>query len=298
MKKTGFRVAGFNFVLIHPHGLDMDQQLLSFRPFRVYDRIDDTLFIIIVKSKVSGIQKQERMPLLDSANNNFGNIRLYHSEEAYRIDIDFENDAHTHTMMVDACFSQETIYLDMDDTNISAVLSSMIHILFSQAILYYGGISVHASAVSFEGKGYLFLGKSGTGKSTHSRMWMNRFAACTLLNDDNPVIRIVDGEVKAYGTPWSGKTACYKNESVTVAGIVRLCQSADNRYTRIHEAEAFAAVLPSCSAILSDRKLTESLYDNVISVCEKTQIGHLECRPDTESAQLCYNNLNFDNIYE
>jgi len=297
MKKASFRIAGFKFVLNSPDMLDMEKILPSFRPFRICDD-ESMLFSVTIKDGNSHIQKYDGMTLLDSTDNDFGKIRLYRSGSIYRIDIGVGNQAHTHTMISDAVFSQAAIYPDLSDPNWNGALSSMLHVLFSQAILPHGGISVHASAVILDGKGYLFLGKSGTGKSTHSRMWMKHFAGCSLLNDDNPAIRVVDDGVKVYGTPWSGKTPCYKNESVKVAGIVRLCQSADNHYTRIHDAEAFAAVLPSCSAILSDRALTESLCDNVISVCEKTQTGYLECRPDTYAAELCYSNLNINDIHE
>lgn len=298
MKRASFRIAGFNFVLNHTDRLDMERILPSFRPFRICNDDEGILFSVTIQDGTSHIQEYDGMTLLDSTDNDFGKIRLYRSGSIYRIDIGVGNHAHTHTMMSDAVFSQAEIYPDMVDTNWNAALSSMLHVLFSQAILPHGGISVHASAVILDGKGYLFLGKSGTGKSTHSKLWMECFAGCTLLNDDNPVIRIVDGGVKVYGTPWSGKTPCYRNETVPVAGIVRLCQSAVNNYTRIHDAEAFAAVLPSCSAILSDRMLTENLYDNVISICEKTQTGYLECRPDTEAAELCYSNLNINDIHE
>ncbi|MBO6066250.1 MAG: transposase, partial [Lachnospiraceae bacterium] len=82
---------------------------------------------------------------------------------------------------------------------------------------------MHASVTMHAGKGYLFLGKSGTGKSTHSQLWINNIEGCELLNDDNPVLRVEDdGSVRVYGSPWSGKTPCYRNLDVPVGAIVDL----------------------------------------------------------------------------
>lgn len=89
---------------------------------------------------------------------------------------------------------------------------------------------------------------------------------CHLLNDDNPVLRVEDGTVTAYGTPWSGKTPCYRNEYAPVAGIVRLQQSPQNRFTPLCGPEAFAALLPSCSAIRRDARLQDALHDTLVRV--------------------------------
>ena len=85
-----------------------------------------------------------------------------------------------------------------------------------------GTLEMHASVIAHEGRGYLFLAKSGTGKSTQSRMWLRCIEGAKLLNDDNPAIRIADGRPLVFGTPWSGKTPCWRNLSVPVKALVRL----------------------------------------------------------------------------
>lgn len=67
---------------------------------------------------------------------------------------------------------------------------------------------MHASVVATEtGKGYLFLGKSGTGKSTHTGLWLQQFSDCHLLNDDNPIVHVdsLGKQATVFGSPWSGK---------------------------------------------------------------------------------------------
>ena len=126
------------------------------------------------------------------------------------------------------------------------ILSLLLRLVYSQAILYRNGIALHASVVALDGKGYLFMGNSGTGKSTHASLWIGLFPGCELLNDDNPVVRIEEEGVMVYGTPWSGKTACYRNQRFPVRGIVRLVQAPHNRFIRQEEVDAFITVLPGC----------------------------------------------------
>ena len=73
-------------------------------------------------------------------------------------------------------------------------------------------VAIHSSCIVYRGKAVLFLGASGTGKSTHTRLWLENIEGSTLLNDDSPFVRVEDGKVWAYGSPWSGKTSCYKQE--------------------------------------------------------------------------------------
>ena len=79
------------------------------------------------------------------------------------------------------------------------------------------------------GNGYAFLGKSGTGKSTHSQLWLRYLEGYELLNDDHPIIRLVNDEVIIYGSPWSGKTPCYKNKQARLKAVVRLEQASENK---------------------------------------------------------------------
>ena len=93
----------------------------------------------------------------------------------------------------------------------------------------FGTVAIHTSTIACQGKAILFLGESGTGKSTHTRLWQEHIEGAALLNDDSPIIRIIDGKPWVYGSPWSGKTPCYKNESYPLAACVRLSQAPYNQ---------------------------------------------------------------------
>jgi hypothetical protein len=138
----------------------------------------------------------------------------------------------------------------------------------------------------------MFLGESGTGKSTHTRLWRENIEGATLLNDDSPFIGIRDGKVVAYGSPWSGKTPCYKAESYPLRAIVRLSQAPHNAIRRLRGAQAMGALLPSLPpAFAYDGRLEEAMIDVLSAVLSKVPAYHLECLPDAAAAQLSHDTV-------
>ena len=169
-------------------------------------------------------------------------------------------------------------------------------LLFGVAALSQQTVSIHSSAVMHQGKTLFFLGESGTGKSTHTRLWLNHFPDTELLNDDSPFIRTeADGSIRACGSPWSGKTPCYKNRHTPVAAFVRLSQAPFNRIRRLKGIEAIGALLPSCPfAFAYDKGLSESIYAILSLILQQAPVYHLECLPDAGAAELVYSTLKQD----
>ena len=170
-------------------------------------------------------------------------------------------------------------------------------LLFGVAALSRQTVSIHSSAVTYRGKSILFLGESGTGKSTQTRLWLNHLPETELLNDDSPFIRIeADGSIQVHGSPWSGKTPCYKNTHTPVAAFVRLSQAPYNRIRRLTGIEAIGALLPSCPfAFAYDKQLSESIYSIISLILNQLHVYHLECLPEVNAAQLVYSTLKHDN---
>ena len=100
--------------------------------------------------------------------------------------------------------------------------SLMIQYTFATAGL--STLLLHASVTRYQGVANLFFGVSGTGKSTHSRLWHAFVPESDLMNDDNPIIRFEGERCIVYGSPWSGKTLCYRNVVAPVNALVRLEQ--------------------------------------------------------------------------
>lgn len=284
-QQSFFTVAGLTFCLELPASLDVDSLLPSFVPFRRHKgRVADCIFRFVATPEA--ISTKLYTFLLEENKTEFGRIRLYGGADAYAIEVCTIQGAR-HCMKADANFTHIEASLCLTDPHVGAVLSSMLRLAFSQAALSYQAVSVHAAAVVVDGHAYLFLGRSGTGKSTHAQLWLKHFANSHLLNDDNPMLRIVDGQIVAYGTPWSGKTACYLNESYSLGGVARLAQSLTNQMQILHDVDAFVALLPSCAVFSNNAHLYTSLCDTLITIADAVTIGRLECRPDEEAARLC-----------
>ena len=161
-------------------------------------------------------------------------------------------------------------------------------VLFSLATAERGRVLFHAAVVRHGGRGYMFLGKSGTGKSTHARMWLKYIQGTDLVNDDNPVVRVAnDGTAVVYGSPWSGKTPCYRNVSCPLGGIVQLSQAPYNRIERLRGVKAYAVLVPSISGKRWNRRIADGLYQTENSLAMHVPVWHLECLPDEDAAKVC-----------
>lgn len=163
--------------------------------------------------------------------------------------------------------------------------SLMIQYTFATAGL--GTLLLHASVTRYQGRGNLFFGVSGTGKSTHSRLWHEFVPGSDLMNDDNPIIRFEDEECLVYGSPWSGKTLCYRNVVAPVNALVRLEQYPQNRITRLHSLEAYASIIAAVSTIRWNHDLMSLLIPTVERVAMTIPCYQLKCRPDEEAVRVC-----------
>ena len=162
-------------------------------------------------------------------------------------------------------------------------------VLYALATAASGTVLFHAAVVSHEGKGYMFLGPSGTGKSTHARLWLKYIDGTALVNDDNPVVRLAaDGLPVVYGSPWSGKTPCYRNVSYPLGGIVLLSQAPYNKIHRLGGIHAYASLVASISGKRWDSRVADGLHATENALASTVPVWHLECLPDEEAAKLCH----------
>ncbi len=160
-------------------------------------------------------------------------------------------------------------------------------IAFGILIAPHKAVAIHTSAIVFRDKAVLFLGESGTGKSTHTRLWRENIAGATLLNDDSPIVRIHNGIPNVYGSPWSGKTPCYKTEMHELVGCVRLSQAPFNEIRKLNVMQAYAALHPSCPPDFAyDEKLYDSISEVLNDILTQVPVYHLACLPNAEAARL------------
>ena len=148
-------------------------------------------------------------------------------------------------------------------------------------------IKMHASVTEKDGNALMFLGVSGTGKSTHSYLWRKYVEGCTLLNDDEPIVRIYDdNSVRVFGAPWSGSTPCYRNVSAKISAFVHLHQSPENKLTEEGGREAFVSIFSSTHTLQTDSSITNDVFNTVADILGVVPVYRLDCRPDREAVSL------------
>ena len=167
-------------------------------------------------------------------------------------------------------------------------LSNALMLIFAFAGSRKETLLIHASLVRQAGYGYAFIAKSGTGKSTQVSMWLRYLEGCDLMNDDNPVIRMIDGKPYIYGSPWSGKTPCYRNVKAKLGAITQIDRANANSIEPLKPVEAFASMLVSCSMMKWDKDIFNRICDTVTHIIETTGIYILHCLPNKEAAEVCH----------
>ena len=182
--------------------------------------------------------------------------------------------------------SARLVLLGNDD--LYAVNSSLM-LLFAFSTACKGALEMHSSVITKDGRGYLFLGKSGTGKSTHSRLWLRNIPGTELLNDDNPILRLLpDGTVRVYGSPWSGKTPCYKSKDALAGALIHLKQAPYNKITRLPVVQSYIFLMEAASAFRPIKPLADGWHRTMEGICAALPFYSLECLPDDDAALLCY----------
>ena len=167
-------------------------------------------------------------------------------------------------------------------------LNNALMLIFAFAGSRQDTLLIHASLVRQNGYGYAFIAKSGTGKSTHVSLWLRHLPGCDLMNDDNPIVRIIDGEAFIFGGPWSGKTPCYRNVKARLGAITRIDRAESNSIEKLPPIEAFASFLPSCSSMKWDEDIFNRICNTVTKIVETTGIYTLHCLPNEEAAIICH----------
>ncbi len=159
---------------------------------------------------------------------------------------------------------------------------------FYRQLLDFDGMLLHSSAVMVDGKAYLFTAPCGTGKSTHTQLWLRLFGdRAKILNDDKPALRLEQGVWYAYGTPWSGKTDQNINAKVPLAGICVLGRGAENKIMPYSGAKAVHDILEQ-TARSADAGFMVKLLELLDKLVTAVPVWKLECNMDLQAAQVSY----------
>lgn len=263
--------------------------LPSFAPFE--QKEDDVnhqhLFTLTVDNSIVPVPKdqRQRIRVFDTGNGDTVVDRLNDGGYQYVIRDIAGNDCAL--LITNAEFTDCRCAIVGNNNMLRFGLNNALMLVFAFAGSFHDTLLIHASLVRHEGYGYAFIAKSGTGKSTQVANWLRTIPNCDLMNDDNPIIRICDGKPIIYGSPWSGKTPCYRRTSAPLGAVTRIDRAPENFVEQMKPIEAFGSFLPSCSAMKWEKSIYSRICDTVTAVITNTPIYTLHCTAEPESAKVC-----------
>lgn len=289
MYNTYYRVAGHTFEIIHDEE-DIATLLPSYEPFRTDEPEATPIFRMTIDDSMQPCWQGKRMGYFPC---NAANFEVYRQgESAYQILILNESEIPCSFMQSDEMMKNITVATRGTNSMVSFGLNNAIMLAYTYCTAEKKTLLMHSSVVENNGKGYMFLGASGRGKSTHSDLWVTHIQGSTIINDDNPVVRISDdGTPTVYGSPWSGKRPIYKNVHYPIGGLTAIEQSRTNGMRRESIPAAFSILLSSCSTMKFDKRIHISICSTITKLLESIPVHTLSCRPDAEAAQVSSSTL-------
>ena len=156
-------------------------------------------------------------------------------------------------------------------------------------ILKYDCFLMHACTIKIDDYAYLFLAKSGTGKTTHCRLLKEYLQdRVSYINGDKPIIRIIDGIPYAFGTPWNGKERYGSNTSAKIKALIFIKRDENNSITPLSKDELLDKVIHQILIPTTTEEVTKT-FDLLNITLDKTKQYLLKCNMDISAAICSYN---------
>lgn len=286
--KSVYQVAGHRFAVVMPDNHLAWTEMKPYAPFITTDDMDLAFTAEMIDAMPDTTDKQKITVSCEGAD--MPRIELYEWQGQWLLEVAPLLEAPVRVYLITDKTFQKAQFRVLGSMRFS--ISTVLMLMFAFATAQKDTLLMHSSVTVKDGKAYLFLGKSGTGKSTHSQLWINNIEGCELLNDDNPVLRVEgNGEVRVYGSPWSGKTPCYYNLDYPVGAIVDLHQAKVNRIRRQTLLEAYVSMYVSFSGYRFIKEMADGLHATAEKVVSTVPCYSMDCLPDADAAWLCYNTV-------
>ena len=280
MRKINYKVADHKFAIYGEELCSMIQQISGFRPFEDEDSQED--FKVTLDDNLPDSYKVQYSFDYEEILGEFGA-----TENGFFLR---QTPAGEEPFVMWTKEGDNTIY--MNGNNSIRLFRFALWVGYGLMTCAKATIAIHSSCILSQGGATIFLGESGTGKSTHTRLWRENIADAVLLNDDSPIVRVIDGEAWVYGSPWSGKTPCYKQERHPLKACVRLSQAPYNKIHKLHVIKGYAALHPSCPPEFAyDEKLYKHISATLGAMLKKVKCYWLECLPNADAAHLSHSTI-------
>lgn len=232
------------------------------------------------------MEKLEKMTLVWKEENSFikQHVYVHPDEETLWVLLSSAENETRLQYCVDRKWDKITL---LQDTTCSAgqIAFEYLSLIMPVAMLKHGVLTFHGVLMEHEGRGIIISAPSGTGKTTHARMWRD-IKNALIINGDRATCRKMDGVWTGFGLPWSGTSGEQINRSVPLTALVVLERGEQNEAHRITGLEAFGAVWPHVQYPCWDEKLVGTALDLTNDFLNHIPIIRLQCRPDAEAVDV------------
>ncbi|MBR3842408.1 MAG: hypothetical protein IKM38_03950 [Christensenellaceae bacterium] len=161
----------------------------------------------------------------------------------------------------------------------------------TEKLFEYDTLLFHGSVIAVDGEAFLFTAKSGTGKSTHTRLWREVFGSrAVMINDDKPFLKITEKDIIAFGTPWNGKHRLSQNIAMPLSAICILERGEENRIAEISPKEALMMLFQQSNRP-QNKLLMPKYLDLIDNLAKKLRFFRLYCNMEKEAALVSYRSM-------
>ena len=169
--------------------------------------------------------------------------------------------------------------------------NNAIHALLAESLVDFNVLLMHGSAIVMDNEAYIFTAPSGTGKSTHTRLWLRNFGdRAYIINDDKPMLKVSDENILVYGTPWDGKHHISRNTSAPLKAIIQLTRDEENHIEPLMPKDAFPLLLRQCYRTKDALRMTKVLQMEQ-RILETVKCYKLGCNMDPSAAIVAYEGM-------
>lgn len=271
-------------------GMDLVAKENNYTPFSTDGIADQKSYLFHVETGYyTDIETDsENTAHKETYSNENGSYTVHSSNGYYYWKLKRTGDERCYGMLLDLNHKKAILNFEIKDSFAIRATDDFIRFAFIYSSAFHNTILLHSSCIAYQGESIAFTGNSGVGKSTHSSLWLKYVEGADLINDDQPAVRIINDKTIIYGTPWSGKTLCYKQKKAQLKAILCMKQAKENKITPISSTQLFTNLLPQCSLSKTDRLTMPSIIQTLAKIAENVRGAQLENRPEKEAVQMAY----------
>lgn len=282
-----FQVAELNFSF--DENLKLLAERMNYSPFMVKEeeKSKKFLFHLSINQNLKQLTVQKQF----TYSNEIGYYGVTYENDIYEWVLKRTNQDDFYLMKLNVTTQQAFLNFEITDLFTMQAADDFTRFAFIYSAAFHHTILLHASCIKLNDKGIAFMGHSGIGKSTHSMLWLKYIDGSELLNDDQPAVHIIEDSPVIYGTPWSGKTMCYKQKEVKLNAIICMEQRPYNKLIPLSKIQLFTQLLSATSLIKTEKNTLKKILETLSTISEKVRGAKLQNKPEENAVILSHDFL-------